>query len=58
MADKKLQEFYTHLAFGEFDLALEHAEKAGPFGDENEKIIIQALRLKKILQKTACLKEA
>ena len=54
MADNRLYDFYNSLAFGEFDKARKLAETGEPFGDEAEKVIIQALRLMKILEKTSC----
>ena len=56
MADNKLKDFYKCIAFGEFDRALELGKKLEPFGDEKEKIVLQSLRIKKILQNFDCLK--
>lgn len=50
MTNKQLKGFYNFIAFGEFDKALELAERSEPFGDEKERIVIQTLKLKKILQ--------
>ena len=54
MINKKLKEFYNFIAFGDFDRALELAEVSEPFGDEKERIVVQTLKLKKILQNSNC----
>ena len=57
MINNKLKDFYNYIAFGDFDRALELAEFSEPFGDEKERIVIQTLRLKKILQNSNCQSE-
>lgn len=54
MTNDTLKEFYNYLAFGEFDKALEMAEKSMPDSDEQERIIIQALRVKRLLKNISC----
>ncbi len=56
MINEQLKEFYNLIAFGEFDKALELAEISELFGDERERIVIQTLKLKKILQNSDCQK--
>jgi len=54
MINEKLENFYKLIAFGDFKKALELAEFSEPFGDERERIVIQILKLKKILQNSNC----
>ena len=54
MAELNLESFYNFIAFGEFDEALEYIQSAELVDDGPEKVIIQALKLKKQLQKYLC----
>ncbi len=56
MTNEKLKDFYNLIAFGDYEKALELTEISGPFGDERERIVIQILKLKKILQNSNCLR--
>lgn len=55
MTDKKLIDFYNLIAFGEFNKALEMDEGSAVIGDDRERIAVEALKLKKILQNSGCL---
>ena len=57
MADNTLKDFYNYVACGEFDKALEMTGDWETFGEDKERIVIQALKLKKILQNSGCLRK-
>ena len=56
MAEIDLEKFYNYIAFGQFDEALEYIQTVEVIDDGPEKVIIQAIKLKKQLQKYLCLK--
>jgi hypothetical protein len=56
MAEINLEKFYNFIAFGQFDEALEYIQTAEVVDSGPEKVIVQAIKLKKQLQKYLCLK--
>jgi len=54
MTETDLEKFYNFIAFGEFDKALEYIRTAEVIDTGPERVIIQALKLKKQLQKYLC----
>ena len=56
MTEINLGKFYNFIAFGEFDEAIEYIQTAEVVDNGPERAIIQALKLKKQLQKHLCLK--
>ncbi|MCP4580356.1 MAG: hypothetical protein GY839_01965 [candidate division Zixibacteria bacterium] len=55
MNDADLEKFYKFIAFGELDNALDFIKEAGPVEDDADLVIVQALYLKKHLEKYICL---
>ena len=54
LATDTLKQFYNYLAFGEFDKAIEYAEQHMPDLDKQEKVVVQALRVKKLIKNYTC----
>ena len=54
MTEINLENFYNLIAFGEFDEALEYIQCAEVVDNGPERVVVQALKLKKQLQKYLC----
>jgi len=54
MTDINLENFYNLIAFGEFNEALEYIQSAEIADNGPERVVVQALKLKKHLQKYLC----
>ena len=54
LANDTLKQFYNYLAFGEFDKALEYVEQHLPDIEKQENVIVQALKVKKLVKNYTC----